>query len=563
MNSRPPLQKDKKLGKKVSVRKHLPLSVRVHYDTVRNFSAAKLAGLGVMAAMAVFGVFLSTQIASPQSFAAGSTITLRQLENNYVEAVISDSEYSPRFVSHIVTNTSTCDGDVYDNEMAGGRGKYDPYAIFPDIENWDEREHYQGESDDDNWDDDNWETIWETDNNHEFRFLFPALHSSESGFIGDKPVGRSSGEYLCMRVSYHDNNAEIHGHQNIHLLTISEPTWDGATYSFTANREVHWLKEKTGDVFDTCEGAVSGSGTRSKTFAVETTEADHYDHFCIKARDANGIQAYKVISVYPPKEEESTEPTTTEDIEETEADFRVTIRQHINEDIKMTASLFIPGDTVIDAWKYAIADADVVSVDERKDCRPFFGSDSPNGLLVSAQTIASQKTNEASADISTQYSGDWLCVQATNQAGVMGYGYMKLIEDYDEDPIPLTQQQNDNPDDQDDQIQGDGESNGEQDNQDQNNEEDAVVAPPASRLSAEETSQGERGDTVAVVNQGGTGSDSDEVAQNEQKDDSLIKTGLLDDQNNWTRFGGYILVAAAILGAARILIIKKYKNIDR
>ena len=576
MNSRPPLQKDKKPGKKVSVRKHLPLSVRVHYDTVRNFSAAKLAGLGVMAAMAVFGVFLSTQIASPQSFAAGSTIVLRQLENNYVEAVISDSEYSPRFVSHIVTDTSTCDEDLYNNEIQDGRGKYDPYSIFPDLENWDEREHYQGESDDDNWDDDNWETIWKADNNHEFRFLFPVLHGSESGFIGNKPVGRSSGEYLCMRVSYHDNNAEIYDYKNIHLLTLGEPTQDGASYNFTANREVHWLKEKaSNDFYDTCEGAVSGSGTRSKTFAVETTEADHYDHFCIKARDANGIQAYKLIRVFPPKDEEQV--TIEDDKEDTTPNFTVTVGQYIDinsNKIKVKASLFRPPlNTVISTWKYAVIDSAKVSIDQRSDCKPFFDSDSTKGTLVSAKAMVDGTVNRATVDIAVQYSDDWVCIQATDGGGASGYGHMRLPKQQDPapEPEPVPEpapepepgQQNDNPDDQDDQIQDDGESNSEQDDQDQNNEEDTGVAPPASRLLAEEASQEEE-DTVAVVNQGGIGSDSDtEVAQNEQEDDSLIKTGLLDDQNNWTRFGGYILVAAAILGAARILIIKKYKNIDR
>ena len=174
-------------GKKMSVRKHLPLFVRVHYDAVRNFSVSKLIGLGVMTLVAVFGVLLATQTVSPESSAAVSTITLTQLETNQVEAVISGSNYAPRFVHHLVSDNASCDASIYINMIRDG--KKDPYTIFDDVEGWDEREHYQGD------DSDHWRIIWEDDNSHEFKFLFP--------------IDRPAGDYLCMRVSYEDNNADF------------------------------------------------------------------------------------------------------------------------------------------------------------------------------------------------------------------------------------------------------------------------------------------------------------------------------------------------------------------
>ena len=56
-------------NRKISIRKHLPLSVRVHYDMVRNFSPMKLFGIGVMALVAVFGVLLVSQAINPTSSA--------------------------------------------------------------------------------------------------------------------------------------------------------------------------------------------------------------------------------------------------------------------------------------------------------------------------------------------------------------------------------------------------------------------------------------------------------------------------------------------------------------
>ena len=71
-----------KRNKKISVRKHLPLFVRVHYDTVRNFSPAKLFGLGIMMFIAVFGVLLATQTVSPSTSAQSANTQVNNIEQN-------------------------------------------------------------------------------------------------------------------------------------------------------------------------------------------------------------------------------------------------------------------------------------------------------------------------------------------------------------------------------------------------------------------------------------------------------------------------------------------------
>ena len=59
-------------AKRISIRRYLPIGVRVHYDVVRNFAPIKLVGLSVMVMIAVFGILLATQTVSPQSEASST-----------------------------------------------------------------------------------------------------------------------------------------------------------------------------------------------------------------------------------------------------------------------------------------------------------------------------------------------------------------------------------------------------------------------------------------------------------------------------------------------------------
>ena len=65
-----------RIKSRISIRRHLPLAVRVHYDVVRNWTRPKMWGIGAMMLIAVFGVLLATQAVSPASSAnTGSTGT--------------------------------------------------------------------------------------------------------------------------------------------------------------------------------------------------------------------------------------------------------------------------------------------------------------------------------------------------------------------------------------------------------------------------------------------------------------------------------------------------------
>ncbi len=56
--------------KVISIRRYLPLAVRVRYDAVRNSAPVKMAGMGVIVLVGIFGILLATQTVSPQSSAS-------------------------------------------------------------------------------------------------------------------------------------------------------------------------------------------------------------------------------------------------------------------------------------------------------------------------------------------------------------------------------------------------------------------------------------------------------------------------------------------------------------
>ena len=153
-------------------------------------------------------------LASTAAQAAVGNIELVQAKDNMVEAVLTSPRAAPRFVSHIVTDTTTCDDSIYHSHFVR-QAKHDPYYIIDGIDGWDKRDHYQGS------DSDNWATIWETDKNHQFRFRFPVITS----WLKLYEFSNIPGQYLCMRVGYHgiEDNAD---YKRIDLLTLTEPRRD-------------------------------------------------------------------------------------------------------------------------------------------------------------------------------------------------------------------------------------------------------------------------------------------------------------------------------------------------
>ena len=62
---------------------------------------------------------------------------------------------------------------------------------------------------------------------------------------------------------------------------------------------------------------------------------------------------------------------------------------------------------------------------------------------------------------------------------------------------------------------------------------------------------------AVAVDQGGIGSGA---TADDDEEEIIAKTGVFENADDNYRLIGYVLMAAAILGAARILIIKKYKS---
>ena len=95
--------------RKPSIRKHLPLFVRVHYDVARNFSPLKLFGVGVMALVAVFGVLLVTQAIGPGS-AAQTTDEVTVVHANQGVTVTKNSESA----TQVFFNVDVAKGNLTD-----------------------------------------------------------------------------------------------------------------------------------------------------------------------------------------------------------------------------------------------------------------------------------------------------------------------------------------------------------------------------------------------------------------------------------------------------------------
>ena len=120
-------------GKKISIRKHLPLFVRIHYDTVKNFSPSKLFGIGVMAFIAVFGVLLATQTISPTTSAV-----LDQSSSNDVQVTnFSSASDKARFIVRVAGQQRIKNVKYYESRLPSDSGigctrdidDYDDFAI--------------------------------------------------------------------------------------------------------------------------------------------------------------------------------------------------------------------------------------------------------------------------------------------------------------------------------------------------------------------------------------------------------------------------------------------------
>ena len=130
--------------------------------------------------------------------------------------------------------------------------------------------------------------------------------------------------------------------------------------------------------------------------------------------------------------------------------------------------------------------------------------------------------NSAYADVAPQHSGNWICLKTTDEDDNTVYAFAELIEHTNNS-----------------QNQGNGQGN----------------TAPTSRQSIDGN-----GDAAAVAAEGGSSQLASKVVVVEEDKEIIARTGVFENADDNYRLIGYILMAAAILGAARILIIKKYKS---
>ena len=103
-------------AKRISIRRYLPIGVRVHYDVVRNSAPVKMAGMGAMVLVGIFGVLLATQVVSPSS-SASSTNEVTVIQAVPGVTVSKDSESSIQLAFSV--DVSLAGGSLNNNKLDG------------------------------------------------------------------------------------------------------------------------------------------------------------------------------------------------------------------------------------------------------------------------------------------------------------------------------------------------------------------------------------------------------------------------------------------------------------
>lgn len=367
---------------------------------------------------------LASLASAPPAKAAQSTINLKQLNNNQVEAVISGLKYPLAGVVHVLTDHPTCDsGAIRGSHLPELEDRLDFHELMSKQyeRNTDsDYTYYQGQPGD-----------W-SDKNRQFKFLFPVVGGNQYRYVRDRntQVAYPPGKYLCLQVAYHDNNQFLNDYGQITLLTLTDPVFEDGSYKFRASRNVHWSTKKASHIFDfaTCEADVAASGSASSSFTFRATESNRYSHFCVIARDSSGLQAYKLFMVNPPEKEP--DPAPTEPDPPKPQNFRLRLNQTKNAN-KITVTARVAGNSGLTTgqWRYLVADSSRVSLTTANDCQRLFDNPPAGQVLVKPRSMTQQTgSNTASASVPASRAGQWFCVRAQEQNGGVGFGYLKLPE---------------------------------------------------------------------------------------------------------------------------------------
>ena len=159
------------------------------------------------------------------------------------------------------------------------------------------------------------------------------------------------------------------------------------------------------------------------------TDYKPYNRVCVRARDANGVQGFRVFMITPLETKPDPPPVVKPDPPEPR-DFSLRVNQtESNNRITVTATVASGQDIDVKQWRYLIADSSQASIGTASDCQRLFQNPPAGHVLVKSRGMTKQaKKNTASATISTNRAGHWVCVRAQEQADGIAFGYIALPE---------------------------------------------------------------------------------------------------------------------------------------
>lgn len=598
------MQKKTKKAKKISIRKHLPLTVRVHYDMVRNFSPVKLFGVGMMMFVAVFGVLLATQVISPRS----SAIVAHYTEVKDFRQVDSEAVFKMGILSGFITDYHIKHAKYFittraDNCGAQNDSRYSNAVKFSDTET----------------------APFNT-----------GSYVAATGTVSYIPRISNSSVFLCLRVAYGRNGVAVtyksyHGPYPVNVITslTNFHAVDSADVRFNVNlvpghnlESIKYYNQSSLTACSTDLGAytktanhqaLSGGSANSANVTVGLTASAQ--RFCVAVEHSRlGVTGH---SLYGPYEIERTDtspfdtipgdttpPEVTVNLDMSGASWRYHARVSINQAI---------------TWKYVTRGVGS-DVNDRPCNESVFDGTLTNFIEGDGSSYggSGHQGGVINAYLSEQYNGTrYICFQAEDRAGNKGYGETLIIkldlnlgggEQPAPTPAPTVNNQQTTTDTTDTtapviSIAKVGDVYTASANEAVNEaawdyriwKRDAaggpdVVCNDRDRKLPDSTSipnpRGKVFDNTstnfndryyvcfAAQDQAGNWGRgyhviATKVATEEPPEivppeapEAISNTGVLGDEGNWTQFGGYILIAGAMLGMARILIVKKYKKIS-
>ena len=111
--------------------------------------------------------------------------------------------------------------------------------------------------------------------------------------------------------------------------------------------------------------------------------------------------------------------------------FSLSTSQRISPDgtrIRALARRSGSSSATIASWKYLVADAADVTINDSEDCQAIFGGGSAGSVLVSKRAMTKEGANAAYADVAPRHAGAWICFKAVDRGGNAVYSFARLIQ---------------------------------------------------------------------------------------------------------------------------------------